>query len=169
MGKNKGGIPDAIKEIIVNLREDDFDADTELETRGKIKDIVRAYRTTSTQVLNVLSRIHPLHLTAKAEFQNFQTWACRSVELGRLLYINNLDYCIKLTDVPIELRTLDIIPKVLNNQYEVYTDGYRIGDDTGFFVYILKNGEAFNIFEFKLNKNHTVFHAELAAIDFAVC
>ncbi|GBN19152.1 hypothetical protein AVEN_46757-1 [Araneus ventricosus] len=111
----------------------------------------------------------PLHLTAKAEFQKFQAWACRSAELGRLLDINNLDYYIKLTDVPIELRTLDIIPKVLNNQYEVYTDGSRIGDDTGFSVCILKNGEPFKIFQFKLNKNNTVFQAEIAAIDFVVC
>ncbi|GBO32089.1 hypothetical protein AVEN_72704-1, partial [Araneus ventricosus] len=73
------------------------------------------------------------------------------------------------SNVPIELRTLDIIPKVLNNQYEVYTDGSRIGDDTGFSVCILKNGEPFKIFQFKLNKNNTVFQAELAAIDFVVC
>ncbi|GBM64551.1 hypothetical protein AVEN_232730-1 [Araneus ventricosus] len=111
----------------------------------------------------------PLHLTAKAEFQKFQAWACRSAELGRLLDINNLDYYINLTDVSIELRTLDIIPKVLNNQYEVYTDGSRIEEDTGFSVCILKNGEPFKIFQFKLNKNNTVFQAELAAIDFAMC
>ncbi|GBM73052.1 hypothetical protein AVEN_268529-1 [Araneus ventricosus] len=67
------------------------------------------------------------------------------------------------------LRTLDIIPKVLNNQYEVYADGSRIGDDTGFSVCILKNGEPFKIFQFKLNKSSTVFQAELAAIDLAVC
>ncbi|GBM12899.1 hypothetical protein AVEN_114973-1 [Araneus ventricosus] len=101
----------------------------------------RAYRTTSTQVLNVLIGIPPLHLTAKAEFQKFQARACRSTELGRLLDINNLDCYIKLTDVHIELRTLDIIPKVLNKRYEVYTDGSKIGDDTGFSVCILKNGE----------------------------
>ncbi|GBL75368.1 hypothetical protein AVEN_194566-1 [Araneus ventricosus] len=45
----------------------------------------------------------------------------------------------------------------------------RIGDNTGFSVCILKNGEPFRIFQFKLNKNNTVFQAELAAIDFAVC
>ncbi|GBN22392.1 hypothetical protein AVEN_142076-1 [Araneus ventricosus] len=98
----------------------------------------RTFRTTSTQVLNVLTGIHPLHLTAKAEFQKFQAWACWSAEVGRLLDINNLDYYIKLADVPIELRTLDFILKVLNNQYEVYTDGSKIGDDTVFSVCILK-------------------------------
>ncbi|GBM53357.1 hypothetical protein AVEN_165033-1 [Araneus ventricosus] len=72
-------------------------------------------------------------------------------------------------DVPIELRTLDIFPKGLNNQYEVYTDGSRIGDDTGFSVCILKNGELFKIFQFKLNRNNTVFQTEVAAINFAVC
>ncbi|GBM00576.1 hypothetical protein AVEN_77380-1 [Araneus ventricosus] len=86
-----------------------------------------------------------------------------------MLDINNLEHHIKLTDVPIELRTLNIIQKELNNQYEVYMDGSRIGDDTGFFVCILKNGEPFKIFQFKLNKNNTVFQAELAAIDFVVC
>ncbi|GBO17263.1 hypothetical protein AVEN_49303-1 [Araneus ventricosus] len=85
----------------------------------------------------------PFHLTAKAEFQKFQAWACRSVELARLLDNNNLDYYIKLADVPIELRTLDIFPKGLNNQYEVYTDGSRIGDDTGFSVCIFKKWRTF--------------------------
>ncbi|GBL75862.1 hypothetical protein AVEN_234210-1 [Araneus ventricosus] len=135
-----------------------------------IRIIMRAYKTTATQVLNVLTGIPPpLHLTARAEFQKFQACACRSVELGRTLDINNLDYYIKLTDVPIELRTLDITSKVLNNQYGVYTDGSRIGNDTGFSVCILKNGERFKIFQFKLNKNNTVFQTELAAVDFAVC
>ncbi|GBM45907.1 hypothetical protein AVEN_211971-1 [Araneus ventricosus] len=45
MGKNKGGIPDTIKEIIDNLKEDNFDDDIEEETRGKIQDIVRYFET----------------------------------------------------------------------------------------------------------------------------
>ncbi|GBM44024.1 hypothetical protein AVEN_13680-1 [Araneus ventricosus] len=67
------------------------------------------------------------------------------------------------------IRTLDIMPKVLNNQYDVCTDGSRIADDTGFSECILKNGEPFRSFPIKLTKNNTVFEAQVAAIDFPVC
>ncbi|GBM29114.1 hypothetical protein AVEN_274740-1 [Araneus ventricosus] len=102
----------------------------------------RAYRTTYTQVLNVLTGIPPLHLTARTELQEYQSWACRSAELGRWLDINNFDYYIKLIGVPIQISTLDITPKVSNNQYDVCTDGSRIGDDTGFSECILKKWRA---------------------------
>ncbi|GBM31507.1 hypothetical protein AVEN_141202-1 [Araneus ventricosus] len=45
----------------------------------------RAYRTASTEVLNVLTGIPPRHLTARSEYQKFQVWVCRSAEAGEAL------------------------------------------------------------------------------------
>ncbi|GBL80065.1 Putative protein in type-1 retrotransposable element R1DM, partial [Araneus ventricosus] len=39
--------------------------------------LLRPYRTTATQALNVLSGIPPLHLTVKMEYLRFQIWTCR--------------------------------------------------------------------------------------------
>ncbi|GBM44046.1 hypothetical protein AVEN_223170-1 [Araneus ventricosus] len=55
-----------------------------------------------------------------------------------------------------------------NSQFEVYTDGSRINDNTALSVCIFPTDETPNIYRFKLNKNNTVFQAELAAIDFGV-
>ncbi|GBN08339.1 hypothetical protein AVEN_3937-1 [Araneus ventricosus] len=129
---------------------------------------MKEYRTTSTQVLGVLAGIPPLYLSARAEFQKFQVWVCRSSELGRVLDVGELDHFVKLSSVPIEFRTIDIKPQIENSQFEVYTDGSRIRDDCGFSMCILKNEHPFKIFKFKLSKNNTVFQAELAAINFAV-
>ncbi|GBN16971.1 hypothetical protein AVEN_269168-1 [Araneus ventricosus] len=51
----------------------------------------------------------------------------------------------------------------------MYTDGSRIGDDTGLSVCILNNGKPQKTFQVKLEKNNTVLQAELTAIDFNVC
>ncbi|GBL86917.1 hypothetical protein AVEN_218662-1 [Araneus ventricosus] len=129
---------------------------------------MKVYRTTSTQVLGVLAGIPPLYLSAKAEFQKFQVWVCRSSEIGRVLDVGELDHFVKLFSVPIEFRIIDIKPQIENSQFEMYTDGSRIGDDCGFSVCILKNERLFKIFKLKLSKNNTVIQAELAAINFAV-
>ncbi|GBN40023.1 hypothetical protein AVEN_250890-1 [Araneus ventricosus] len=122
----------------------------------------------STQVLGVLTGIPPLYISAKAEFQKFQVRVCRSSELGRVLDVGELDHFVKSPSVPIEFRIIDFKPQIENSQFDVYTNGSRIGDDCGFSVGILKNEHPFKIFKFKLNKNNTVFQAELAAINVAV-
>ncbi|GBL74140.1 hypothetical protein AVEN_231030-1 [Araneus ventricosus] len=87
---------------------------------------MKVYRTTSTQVLGVLAGIPPLKLSAKAEFQKFQVWVCRSSELGGVLDVSELDHFVKLSNAPIEFRIIDIKPQIANSQFEVYTDGSRI-------------------------------------------
>ncbi|GBN06752.1 hypothetical protein AVEN_14639-1 [Araneus ventricosus] len=54
-------------------------------------------------------------------------------------------------------------------RFEVYTDGSKSNSEAGFAVCILEHREPYEIFNFKLGVNNTVFQAELAAIDFAVC
>ncbi|GBM33330.1 hypothetical protein AVEN_194938-1 [Araneus ventricosus] len=100
---------------------------------------MKVYNTSSTQVLGVLAGIPPLYISAKAEFQKLQVWVCRSSELGRVLDVGELDHFVKLSSVPTEFRIIDIKPQIANSQFEVYTDGCRIGDDYGLSVCILKN------------------------------
>ncbi|GBN28880.1 hypothetical protein AVEN_174986-1 [Araneus ventricosus] len=129
---------------------------------------MKVYRTTSTQVLGVLDGIPPLYLSAKAEFQNFHVWVLWSSELGLVLDVGELDHFVKLSTVRIEFRIIDIKPQIANSQFEVYTDGYRIGGGCGLSMCNLKNEHPFKIFKFKLSKNIIVFQAELAASNFAV-
>ncbi|GBN97575.1 hypothetical protein AVEN_1411-1 [Araneus ventricosus] len=52
----------------------------------------RAYRTNSTQVLNVLTGIPPSALDRKVGVPKFQVWICRSTEAGEALEVGELDY-----------------------------------------------------------------------------
>ncbi|GBM23914.1 hypothetical protein AVEN_211610-1 [Araneus ventricosus] len=85
--------------------------------------------------------------------------------LGSVLDVCELDHFVKLSCVPIEFRIIDVKPQIANSQFELYTDGSRIGDDCGLSVCILKNEHTFKIFKFKLS---AVSQAELKAINFAV-
>ncbi|GBM34783.1 hypothetical protein AVEN_7836-1 [Araneus ventricosus] len=51
--------------------------------------------------------------------------------------------------------------------YEIYTDGSRIENETGFAVCMLKDEINIQNYLFKLNTFNSVFQAELAAIEFA--
>ncbi|GBN92756.1 hypothetical protein AVEN_185822-1 [Araneus ventricosus] len=66
-------------------------------------------------------------------------WVCRSSELGRVLDVGELDHFVKLSSAPIDSRIIDIKPQIANNQFEVYMDGSKIGDDCGLSTCILKN------------------------------
>ncbi|GBN51525.1 hypothetical protein AVEN_10258-1, partial [Araneus ventricosus] len=118
----------------------------------------RAYRTTSVQVLNVLTGIPPLHLTARSEYQNsslgvpkFQVWTCRSTEAGEALEVGELDYKENFTNIPLSLKTLKINQLIPNSQFEVYKDGSRIDNNTGLSVCIFPKDETPDIYRFKLN------------------
>ncbi|GBN02089.1 hypothetical protein AVEN_73291-1 [Araneus ventricosus] len=124
-----------------------------------------AYRTTSKQALNVLTGIPPLHLTARAEFFKFQTWVCRWEVHDKFLCLGGLDCFVKLSEILLETRVLNIESQVQGSRFEVYTDGSKSDSEAGFAVCILEHGEPYEIFKFKLGVNNTVFQAELAAID----
>ncbi|GBN30000.1 hypothetical protein AVEN_266527-1 [Araneus ventricosus] len=77
--------------------------------------------------------------------------------------------------ITIENRTLvrrqkliKLDSKISNADYEIYTDGSRIENETGFAVCILKDEINIQNYLFKLNTYTSVFQAELAAIEFAV-
>ncbi|GBO41060.1 hypothetical protein AVEN_165919-1 [Araneus ventricosus] len=75
---------------------------------------------------------------------------------------------LKLSEIPLESRVLNIESQVPGSRFEVYTDGSKSDSEAGFAVCILEHGEPYEIFKFKLGVNNTVFQAEMAAKDFAV-
>ncbi|GBL90530.1 hypothetical protein AVEN_179449-1 [Araneus ventricosus] len=201
MGKNKGGIPDAIKEIIDNLKEDDFDDDIEEENKDIVSVIepvllygagvwggaltveqinrlhtiqrvfllklLRPYRTTATQALSVLSGIPPLHLKANYEYLKFQIWSCRSRGLAGTIELNNLDHYLLLSDIPLDVRVLNLPERLDDNIFEVYTDESKIAGGVEFSVCILNKENQQKTICHKLEPNNTVFQAELSA-DWAI-
>ncbi|GBM13312.1 hypothetical protein AVEN_274530-1 [Araneus ventricosus] len=128
----------------------------------------RAFRTSSTNVLNVLTGIPPLHIVAKAEFIKFRIWVNRSNEYNTIFDINLLDKYVPFKNIPSRQKLINLDSKISNADYEIYTDGFRIENETGFAVCILKDEINIQNYLFKLNTFNSVFQAELAAIEFAV-
>ncbi|GBM98623.1 hypothetical protein AVEN_118818-1, partial [Araneus ventricosus] len=127
-----------------------------------------AFRTSSTNVLNVLTGIPPLHIVAKAEFIKFRIWVKRSNEYNTIFDINLLDEYVPFKNIPSRQKLINLDSKISNADYEIYTDGSRIENETGFAVCILKDEINIQNYLFKLNTFNSVFQAELAAIEFAV-
>ncbi|GBL74895.1 hypothetical protein AVEN_243730-1 [Araneus ventricosus] len=86
----------------------------------------RAFRTSSTNVLNVLTGIPPLHIVAKAEFIKFGIWVNRSNEYNTIFDINLLDKSVPFKNIPSRQKLINLDSKISNADYEIYTDGSRI-------------------------------------------
>ncbi|GBL63372.1 hypothetical protein AVEN_12076-1, partial [Araneus ventricosus] len=127
----------------------------------------RGYRTTSTNVLNVLSGIPPLHITAEAEYIKFQIWVRRSTDYNNIIDDVSLDYNMPIKNIPSNRKYVSLTPQIQDIDFEVYTDGSRIENETGFAVCTFKDNENINNFCFKLQQHNSVFQAELAAIQYA--
>ncbi|GBM11326.1 hypothetical protein AVEN_13564-1 [Araneus ventricosus] len=127
----------------------------------------RAYKTTSTNVLNVLTGIPPLHITAKAEFCKFQIWVRRSLSYNHIINNIPLDYNINIRNIPSEQKSIVLPSTIQEADFEVYTDGSRIDNETGLAVCTFQQNDNVSNFLFKLNSYNSVFQAELEAIHFA--
>ncbi|GBN80365.1 hypothetical protein AVEN_97595-1, partial [Araneus ventricosus] len=127
----------------------------------------RGYRTTSTNVLNVLSGIPPLHITAEAEFKKFQIWVRRSNHFNNIIDSVPLDYNINIKNIASDIKFISPPEQLLNPDFEVYTDGSRMEDGVGLAVCTFQNSQNMDNFLFKLNEYNSVFQAELAAIQYA--
>ncbi|GBN98468.1 hypothetical protein AVEN_273686-1 [Araneus ventricosus] len=127
----------------------------------------RGYRTTSTNVLNVLSGIPPLHITAEAEFKKFQIWVRRSNHFNNIIDSVPLDYNINIKNIDSDIKLISPPEQLLNPDFEVYTDGSRMEDGVGLAVCTFQNNQNMDNFLFKLNEYNSVFQAELAAIQYA--
>ncbi|GBN27402.1 hypothetical protein AVEN_138331-1, partial [Araneus ventricosus] len=127
----------------------------------------RSFTATPTNALNVILGIPRLHIAASSQVLKFQIWNLR--------YKNYIDICdpnlldeyrdIKFID---SRKSLDLSSPV-EEDFVVYTDGFRVGDNLGFSFCIFDNGFLRPVFCFKLNYYNSVFQAELSAINFAVC
>ncbi|GBM96702.1 hypothetical protein AVEN_171877-2-1, partial [Araneus ventricosus] len=115
-----------------------------------------------------LERIPPLHIVAKAEFIKFRIWVNRFNEYNIIVDINFLDKYIPFKNIPSRQRLIDLDTNIPNADYEIYTDGSRIENETGFAVCILKDETNIQNHLLKLNIFNSVFQAEVAAIEFAV-
>ncbi|GBL97705.1 hypothetical protein AVEN_248654-1 [Araneus ventricosus] len=130
--------------------------------------LLRPYRTTATQALNVLSGIPPLHITAKMEYLKFQIWTCRSRGLDGVIDLFKLEKFEKLSKIPLNTRVLELRDKVHGSHFEMYTDGSKVDGCVGFSVCILHGEIQHKIICKKLEPQNTVFQAELAALGEAV-
>ncbi|GBM32348.1 hypothetical protein AVEN_10680-1 [Araneus ventricosus] len=128
----------------------------------------RAFCTSSTNVLNLLTGIPPLHIVTKAEFIKFRIWVNRSNEYNTIVDINLLDKYMPFKNIPSRQRLINLDSNIPNANYEIYTDGSRIENETGFSVCILKDETNMQNHLFKLNTFNSVFQAKLAAIEFEV-
>ncbi|GBM85172.1 hypothetical protein AVEN_226229-1 [Araneus ventricosus] len=129
--------------------------------------LTRCYRTTSTNVLNALTGIPPLHIAAKALYLKFQIWVMHSTEAQDILNIENLDKFVNIFETPPENKLIELTDTKGEHMYDVFMDGSRINSETGFAVCIFKNSISTEEYLFRLGSCNTVFQAELAAIDFA--
>ncbi|GBM61502.1 Putative protein in type-1 retrotransposable element R1DM [Araneus ventricosus] len=127
----------------------------------------RAYKTTSTNVLNVLTGIPPLHITAKTEFCKFQIWVRHSPLYNHIINNIPLDYNIDIRNIPSEQKSIVLSPTIQEADFEVYTDGSRIDNETGLAVCTFQQNNNISNFLFKLNSYNSVFQAELETIQFA--
>ncbi|GBM07478.1 Putative protein in type-1 retrotransposable element R1DM [Araneus ventricosus] len=127
----------------------------------------RGYRTTSTNVLNILTGLPPLHITAEAEFIKFQIWVRRSAHYNNIIDNARLDFNIPVKKIPSAEKYIYPPLRIKNADFEVYTDGSRMEDETGFTVCILQNNSNIQNFLYKLKSFNSVFQAELAAIQHA--
>ncbi|GBM68207.1 hypothetical protein AVEN_22022-1 [Araneus ventricosus] len=98
--------------------------------------LLRPYRTTATEALNVLSGVPPLHVAAKMEYLRFQIWACRSRGLDVVIDLFKKDKFEKLSQIPLNTRVLELRDEVQDSHFEVYTDGSEIDSDVGLSVCI---------------------------------
>ncbi|GBM22124.1 hypothetical protein AVEN_266483-1 [Araneus ventricosus] len=125
------------------------------------------YRTTSTNVLNVLTGIPPLHISAEAEYIKFQIWVRRSNQFNHIIDSVQLDHNILIKNIPSALKFISPATQLDKTDFEVYTDGSRIENETGFAVCSFRDNHNIHNFLFKLKPYNSVFQAELAAIHYA--
>ncbi|GBN40333.1 Putative protein in type-1 retrotransposable element R1DM [Araneus ventricosus] len=129
--------------------------------------LTRGYRTTSTNVLNILTGLPPLHITAQAEYIKFQIWVRRSAQYNHIIDNVQLDSNILIKNIPSAQKFVSPSTHLQEADFEVYTDGSRMEDQTGFAVCILQNNLNIQNYLFKLKSFNSVFQAELAAIQHA--
>ncbi|GBL73509.1 hypothetical protein AVEN_159498-1 [Araneus ventricosus] len=106
----------------------------------------------------------PLHVVAKTEFIKFRIWAGHANLYTDILGKIQLDNNISIKNIPSSSKFVILNENISNADFEVYTDGSRIEDETGFAVCILQENNNIENHLYKLKSHNSVFQAELAAI-----
>ncbi|GBO00648.1 hypothetical protein AVEN_58895-1 [Araneus ventricosus] len=96
----------------------------------------------------------------------FNIWKLRSDEFRELIDPISLDFYRDINFISSN-RKIIICEDFTDCDYEVYTDGSRIGDNVGFSVCFFERNSLLPVFCYKMNSFNSVFQAELAAINFA--
>ncbi|GBM02891.1 hypothetical protein AVEN_52062-1 [Araneus ventricosus] len=97
-----------------------------------------------------------------------QIWVRRSSQFNHIIDSVSLDQNILIKNISSHLKFISPPTQIDNADFEVYTDGSRIENETGFAVCTFQNDQNLHNFLFKLNYYNSVFQAELAAIHHAV-
>ncbi|GFS61554.1 putative 115 kDa protein in type-1 retrotransposable element R1DM [Trichonephila clavipes] len=105
--------------------------------------IIKAYKTSPTDALNILSGIPPIHIVIRSLYFKFQLWNNRNDLLPCLIPATKLDSFISLHQVLPDFLSFPINTFEGPSEWEVYTDGSKIDSNVGFAV--VYDGEVFSI------------------------
>ncbi|XP_035211447.1 uncharacterized protein LOC118185665 [Stegodyphus dumicola] len=138
--------------------------------------MTRAYRTTSTNALNVLAGIVPLHLKAlqEATIQKVK-------QLQRAAFLDEINY--SPTDYETPLQHLELHPSQQGQGVNIYlkedkhppatalkifTDGSKLDNSTGCALVVYKNDAKKFLWKGHMHDNNSVFQAEGTALAKAI-
>ncbi|GBM30255.1 hypothetical protein AVEN_26163-1 [Araneus ventricosus] len=130
--------------------------------------IAKSYRTYPTNALNAFLCV-PLHIAANSLYIKFHVWYKRSSEFESIHETTNLVYNIKISNIPIDSKIIELPEPFVNPDSEVCIDGSGIDGNVGTAVCIFDKNNHLKSFSFKLSHYSSVFQAELAAINFEAC
>ncbi|GBM32696.1 hypothetical protein AVEN_223475-1 [Araneus ventricosus] len=114
-----------------------------------------------------------LHLSALLAYKKFQIWVRRTGEFGNIFPsysdLSSFDFNCPMRSLVSNISIIEFPEKLDEADFEVYTDGSRVGDNFGCGLCTFKNNVLSPPFCFKLESFNTVFQVELFAIYFAAC
>ncbi|GBM61980.1 hypothetical protein AVEN_13141-1 [Araneus ventricosus] len=88
----------------------------------------------------------------------------RSDEHNNIIDSVALDTNVNIKNIASDIKFLTFPEQITNADFEVYTDGSRMEDETGFSVCTFQNNQNIDNFLYKLKSHNSVFQAEMAAI-----
>ncbi|GBN86593.1 hypothetical protein AVEN_43843-1 [Araneus ventricosus] len=104
------------------------------------------------------------------DYKKFQIWVRRTGNIfPSYSDSHNLDFNRPVRRLASIIRIIEFPVKLDYADFEVYTEGSRVGDNVGYAVCTFKNNALSPPFCFKLEPLNTVLKAELFAIYFAAC
>ncbi|GFT33697.1 uncharacterized protein TNCV_4382251 [Trichonephila clavipes] len=94
--------------------------------------ITKAYKTSPTDALNILSGIPPIHIVIRSLYFKFQLWNNMNDLLPGLIPATKLDSFISLHQILPDFLSFPINTFEGPSEWEMYTDGSKIDSNVGF-------------------------------------